>query len=333
MLTDVDRLYSELVSSSTQGRESGYRKRRIFPDSSLECFFAIEIPTKLPLLMIGIDLASSKALRRRLVSLEGITTRIAQNELGSFWLQLILNDLTRLDVFLQFLNDLLNVLSSANSSLEAASECLKRVKTWRDFMSASKRRVLSVEEQTGLYAELWTLREFVRLIGDTRSIHAWDGPNKAKKDFSFSRLSVEVKGSLQDKGTRVKVHGERQLQTFENERLFLNWLSLERSKGKSETLGQIILDLKAMHSSETSQEFISLLQLTGYREEDTHLYDDYGFQVRTHQVFEVKDGFPRITELSLPNGVASVEYHLDLSACAPFIVSYSTLQNLVRKDD
>jgi hypothetical protein len=54
----------------------------------------------------------------------------------------------------------------------------------------------------------------------------------------------------------------------------------------------------------------------GYADVHRYRYDHTRYTVRELWVLEVADGFPRITELDLPEGVGRVRYQLSLTACA-----------------
>jgi hypothetical protein len=55
-------------------------------------------------------------------------------------------------------------------------------------------------------------------------------------------------------------------------------------------------------------------------------YEGERWTLVTRRLFEVVDGFPRITTDMLPAGVSSVSYTLDLQACVQFRVEESQLR-------
>ena len=64
--------------------------------------------------------------------------------------------------------------------------------------------------------------------------------------------------------------------------------------------------------------FDNFLLEYGYPLHDSEKYDEYGYQVRNLYFFKVEEDFPRITDKDLKDGVASVNYSIELSACFPY---------------
>jgi hypothetical protein len=63
-----------------------------------------------------------------------------------------------------------------------------------------------------------------------------------------------------------------------------------------------------------------------YGEEDQ--YDDIGFVIRSQKAYEVKEGFPALTN-EIVNNVAihNIQYQIDLTACEPFEITLERVIN------
>ncbi len=68
---------------------------------------------------------------------------------------------------------------------------------------------------------------------------------------------------------------------------------------------------------------------SGYLDAHEPSYRRTGYLLRATEPFEVRDGFPRITETDLPNGIGGVRYTIAMAACAPFEVAMSSLTALL----
>jgi hypothetical protein len=60
----------------------------------------------------------------------------------------------------------------------------------------------------------------------------------------------------------------------------------------------------------------------GYLDMHEQRYRPFGFLIRNERFYRVTEGFPRITEASLPNAVGQVNYRIALAGCASYAVSY-----------
>lgn len=60
------------------------------------------------------------------------------------------------------------------------------------------------------------------------------------------------------------------------------------------------------------------LLASGYADMHSNTYNRVGYALRRTSVLHVIDGFPRITEADLPDGVGSVRYSLAIDACREF---------------
>jgi hypothetical protein len=79
--------------------------------------------------------------------------------------------------------------------------------------------------------------------------------------------------------------------------------------------------------SEALDAFESRLVLTGYSPLDAERYSEIRFRVINERLYEVADGFPRLSADSfrdgLPSGIERVEYEVDLDVADELIVARS----------
>jgi Putative PD-(D/E)XK family member, (DUF4420) len=66
--------------------------------------------------------------------------------------------------------------------------------------------------------------------------------------------------------------------------------------------------------------FDTTLLRAGYLDAHRQLYEEPRYSLREIHVYEVIDGFPRITEKDIPSGVGAVSYRIQVAALATFAV-------------
>ena len=74
---------------------------------------------------------------------------------------------------------------------------------------------------------------------------------------------------------------------------------------------------------------VKLVQ-AGYLEQQRELYEDVGYTARESNLFQVRNGFPRIVERDLVPGVGDVHYSVSVAECKHFVVEKSNLLEQIR---
>ena len=188
---------------------------------------------------------------------------------------------------------------------------------WRELLDRDASSVLSLEQLTGLFGELWVL---CRSLAEGQSaVRRWSGPLGGRHDFTGPNLSLEVKSTLRREGRVIEVHGLEQMEPPPGGRLFLMLLRLERSEG-----GQSVPELVAGAVAATPDplEVERRLAAAGYDRLHETKYQDLRFLVLERTSWEVQEGFPRIVRSSftggaMPAGTLALRYQIDLSGPAP----------------
>jgi hypothetical protein len=169
-------------------------------------------------------------------------------------------------------------------------------------------------------------------VGFDEAIGAWKGPDGAPRDFELRGCGLEVKSSAANEPQVVPVHGERQLDGSGLVSLLLVHKSLEVLRDAGETLPMIVADLRESGSGlpEAGTLEDRLLQ-SGYLDMHEQRYRRTGYTIRRTSIFDVREGFPRITENDLVDGVGAVRYSLAIDACRDFEVEESHLSSQLTK--
>ena len=105
-------------------------------------------------------------------------------------------------------------------------------------------------------------------------------------------------------------------------------VALEPRSGGSPSLVDAIGTVRddLADQAEASATFEDLLISAGYLDDHAHLYSDISYAIRWAFCAIVLDGFPRLTESDIPDGVGDVSYGITIDAVKPFVVDFSELR-------
>ena len=237
------------------------------------------------------------------------------------------------DVFVTVCADLVRGLEGCTTNNARRREIADFLARWSAFFEKHGWEGLSPEEQRGLFGELWWLRKMVQSGMDPMEVvTSWKGCERSYQDFELAGRAVEVKTSMMKEPRKVQINNERQLDNRGLLSLHLFVLTLAAISAGGETLPSLVQSLRGAFSARAlAYTFESSLVKAGYLEVHTHLYRT-GYSLLKEELFEVTDGFPRITEI--PQGLGDLHYALVLSACLDFSYDSSKYLSLLRdKDD
>lgn len=220
-------------------------------------------------------------------------------------------------VFGDVVDEMLDRIRTGQSCLDAARS------TIQDFRSLLTRGSASHVDQravAGLIAELLVVN---RLLDRSASAwRAWAGPAGDRHDFRLGNTSLEVKATLRPGNTIVTINSLDQLEAPTGGTLHLLRFVIEPvSSGQLNVSG---LGRSAMAKSDDPEALETLLAAVGCEDVDAERWNRHAFRIESEHFYEVRDGFPRITlsmlsDGSVPHGVDSVTYQIDLAAAQGFL--------------
>lgn len=172
------------------------------------------------------------------------------------------------------------------------------------------------------------LREYLLPVMGSSAVAGWKGGERAHQDFQFLTGSVEVKTTLAKQPQVVRITSERQLDDVATPVLFLMVIALDRQEGSGETLPVLVDSLRAALGPDPAarERFEDALMAAAYLDVHATRYADHGYLVRSERLFRVGQGFPRIVESGLPEGIGDVNYGLSVAACQPHAVDVAELR-------
>lgn len=196
----------------------------------------------------------------------------------------------------------------------------ERLERWKAFFSEVGVQGLGKDAQQGLFGELWILRDHVLPgLGPVDAVNSWVGPTHANHDFQHRSRGLEVKTSTAKQHHRVHIANERQLDEHGLESLNLVASSFTSLEDGGLTLPQLVEDVRHRLSSDGGalRLFNDRLMLAGYLDAQSVLYRT-GYVLREIRTYRVAEGFPRLVERDLSEGVGDLSYSVVLSACEAF---------------
>lgn len=194
---------------------------------------------------------------------------------------------------------------------------------WHNFFRFKTNKKLSLEEQMGVFGELYYLQKWLNKFSDEPPliIDAWKGPTKHRIDFVKKSIGIEIKTASPKIHEGIRISNEQQLElTNVIKKIYLYVLTIEDTQSEGNTIQDLIdsIRIQLNERSQTSLVRFNDLLLSLYILDD--VYNDINFYIHKEETFEVKDNFPRILSDNLPVGVSNVSYTIDLSHCLEYKV-------------
>ncbi|WP_224485414.1 PD-(D/E)XK motif protein [Robertkochia aurantiaca] len=238
-----------------------------------------------------------------------------QNNRGGFFLELTIDGFS--DIFEAISLDIVTGLENSEKS-ERYEIVRSVIDKWKMFFDRNNDGRLSLSQQKGLFGELCGLHTICDKIGSIDSLKAWEGPLKKLHDFKCKGGNLEIKSTAFNSPLKVRITNEKQLDSGGRDLLFLAVYVLQESENKGKTLKGFIRELRERFSENpiAAQLFEDLLVMSGYHDSNDMHYDIKRYLVMDPVFFEIKEEFPKITDV--PEGIFDVKYTLDLSGCSEF---------------
>lgn len=176
----------------------------------------------------------------------------------------------------------------------------------------------------GLVGELLLLRDATRV--DARAPAFWLGPSGGRHDFRHGAAAIEVKTTLRSerKAPVVRISDIDQLAAPSGGDLFLHFVGLEKAAAGGLSISLLVEEIRALAGVEAGRYLTNALEElpVGLRAATDE------FSAYARKTYEVRAGFPRLTEASFVDGepatgLSSITYDIDLSLASAFIVADS----------
>jgi hypothetical protein len=228
------------------------------------------------------------------------------------------------DVFKAMVNDLVATISATPDDDSGLIALVQRTERWWRLLEVDGLGGLSTTDRRGLVGELIVLGQLLEVGSHlTRTVTTWTGPYGKHQDFQAREAAIEVKATITKQPQSLIITSERELDATGVGHLYLMHVSLdERHGGAGTSLNALVTDLRNQLAADAlaAATFEEALLNAGYLDEQQALYEETTYSVRQQNAFEVRDGFPCITEADVPTGVGDITYRIQLAALQPFAV-------------
>lgn len=300
----------------------GFKMRQCGTSSHSRCFAAISHPLAEAAFIIELkgDQPRSRytAFSTRAFSVDCGPVEGLPPDSTALILTLRDDDLT--DLFGLLCSDLAEAVGRCQTPAAVSHDVVTVLERWRAFLQR-RSALLTGEEVRGLIGELVTLARLISLLGAEQATTAWKGPIGGIRDFEAESLHAETKTFTPSAGASIYISDALQLEAPSGLRMKLVCIALDQSPSGS-TLAQYVLAVEALlaGSPAVCELFRQRVAAAGFLPSMADaLPETYvAFEPR---VFEVRYGFPRITSASIPPGVRSVRFAIELAVLGAFAVS------------
>lgn len=285
------------------------------------------------ILQVGSGIRKSQRLPR----LRGLSVEASLTEDGSGERVIIrLTDHEQREVFHRFCVDVVEATRVAKSADEAIERFLARTWRWHRLLRSGQDGRLSEEEQKGLIGELRVIEGCLLEVIDARdAVECWTGPLGAPKDFELGLVAIEAKARSPQRA-EVRISSVDQLDSAGMSRLFLSVIEVGAAFDDSVT-AVTVADLATRLRSRIAAldmsaaiVFDERLAATGFDWEED--YSNRRWNIGDEVLYEVADGFPRLTPSMVPASVDDVRYTISMAGCEGFRVAQSTLAAAITGD-
>ncbi|MEV0553866.1 PD-(D/E)XK motif protein [Streptomyces sp. NPDC050597] len=331
-MTVTEDEWRELESpQDTPGRSS----LRLHPESPLDIFLSVSHPGRQRMLVLRADARSADPIVRsvgRLPKAAGIEMNLSAVSRVEYELQVILTADGLREVFNPLVTDVAETAKSAPAAAEALAAAVDRFERWQDLLRAVSRDGLSAEARRGLYGELLVLADaLLASLGQVEAIEAWTGPTGTSQDFQLSGLAIETKASVAKRPRSIRIASERQLDGTGTPALLLAFANLdERRGGSGESLNRRVEGIRKQLTSPAARaRFDGLLVQVGYLPGHHDLYEEPRYTLRELRFWHVREGFPRLVESDMPEGVGDCTYHVSTSGLDAYRATADEVKELI----
>jgi len=199
---------------------------------------------------------------------------------------------------------------------------LSRLEKWRRLLETTKKG-LSQPQLLGLIGELLFLEKQIPRLGPTSAVESWLGPTGAPQDFQTGGRLFEIKVCAIASHVIV-ISSLEQLHTGStptNLVVYSVGACAEDRQGafSANTLIQRVRSL--LTEAAALPAFDLKLAGLGYDEDQPECGSP--FMVEKVRAFDVNNSFPRLTPVSVPTGIDSASYCINLDQCADFEIPVS----------
>ena len=303
---------------SSEHRDS-YEGRRLQSARALEAYAGVDRSGAARFVALRLAAADRKAIAERYPrSSKGIAVEAVEGSGGTLAFFLREQPGIPESVFPAVMEDVLEAGDAAPPG-KGLRIALERFSSWQAALSRQQ-GTMSAQEARGILGELVVARDLlIPNVGTRRTVQMWRAPeDDHPHDFTGRGWELEVKTCLAPCAS-FHVNADGQLEAEPANRLFVATVALEASEegtSLSDLFDQMVSG--ADLDREAREELKSAMIRRGGLARSLDAEATRKYRVVSVELYEVREGFPRISPRQLPRGVSAVRYEVSLGACGEF---------------
>lgn len=333
-MIDYHKIWDSINSESKTNPQQPQIARRIPSEGHFPVFLATDFRRKIRLLYIKIDEEHIINLDN-LPRFKGLEIDLIITSLGEFtekqfvkFSQCIPNSE---NIFELVISDICENVIHIKESKYLHSVLNNVLNEWKYFFEKQQEEILPISIQKGLVGELFFLRDFLfKKHSYSESLSYWTGSDRTNHDFQIRDAAIEIKTTSSKQHKKIIISSEKQLDSTGLEHLYLTIYALNlHSSMPDKTLPALIEEIRGVIKEDPFALFQFQVKLAKYGFNELH-GDKYfiGFSIQEMKFFEIVEGFPRILQRNLPDGIGDLKYSIVVSACSQFEIN-SGIINLI----
>lgn len=219
--------------------------------------------------------------------------------------------------FCDFLNTMIEATEHKCLSEQDAYNSVCEVYFIMQKMFRSSSEILSESEIKGLIGELLFLRDtLIPQFGATKALSAWSGTSKTRKDFALDNEWFEIKAIDFGKDT-VHISSIEQLDSPVNGTLVIFQLERMAEEYDGVTLNKLVKSVMDMLCSVNDKDTLAS-KLYDIKYSIHPKYDEFVYEVRSKNYYNVDESFPRISRAKIPVAISKASFDLVITEILPY---------------
>jgi Putative PD-(D/E)XK family member, (DUF4420) len=331
-MIDYRKIWNSINSESNTTSVKTQIARKIPTKGVFPVFLATDFKKGIRLLYIKLD-SDHDIITENLPRFRGLEISLTVTSIGGFQNQEFIKFTQSIpnteNIFESVISDICENVVHLQNKKNLPAALTKVLNEWKVFFEKQQNEILSISSQKGLVGELHFLRDYLfQKYSFTESLFYWTGSDKTNHDFQIRNIAVEVKTTSSKQHKKFVISSERQLDSTGLEHLYLSLFALNlHSNMPGRTLPELIGEIYTQLQEDPFATFQFQIKLAkyGYNEIHAEKYTT-GFSLFEMRFFEVVEGFPRLLQGNLPDGVGDLKYSIVVSACTPFEIK-TEIQN------
>ena len=323
-MIDYRKIWNSINSESDTTSVKTQIARKIPSKGVFPVFLATDFKKGIRLLYIKLD-SDHDIITENLPRFRGLEISLTVTSIGGFQNQEFIKFTQSIpnteNIFESVISDICECVAHLQNKKNLPAVLTKVLNEWKIFFEKQQNEILSISSQKGLVGELHFLKDYLfQKYSFTESLSYWTGSDKTNHDFQIKNLAVEVKTTSSKQHKKFVISSERQLDSIGLEHLYLSLFALNLHSNMPErTLPVLIREIFIQLQEDPFATFQFQIKIAKYGYNEIHA-EKYtvGFSLFEMKFFEVVEGFPRILQGNLPEGVGDLKYSVVVSACTSF---------------